>query len=102
MLDMVDGAVVLDVNVQPVRDEITSYHHSRLDDTVLLREILLAEVLGNRVSRTYRIIPERDYTNRLAVSVVRDGLPHQLGSPLRSLVLRVIGDTWYDERHFAG
>lgn len=101
MLDMVDGAVVLDVNVQPVRDEITSYHHSRLDDTVLLREILLAEVLDIHVSHTYRMVPEKDYTNRLAVSVIRDSLAHKLGSPLRSLVLRIIGDTRYDERHFA-
>lgn len=45
MLNVAYSAVVLDMDIQSVRDEILSHHHARLNDTALLREILLAEVL---------------------------------------------------------
>jgi hypothetical protein len=43
--DVTDGAIVLEVNVETLGLEVLSDHHSRLDDTALLREILLAETL---------------------------------------------------------
>lgn len=50
MGDMRDGAVFLDVDVEPLRLEILGYHHARLDDTRLLREVCLAKCLDKWVS----------------------------------------------------
>lgn len=49
MLDVAYSAVFLDVYVQSVGYEVLSYHHARLNDTALLGEILLAEVLEMRL-----------------------------------------------------
>lgn len=53
MLDVANGAVLLDVHVQPVGQEVLGDHHARLDDPTLLRQIFLAKVLGARLSAYY-------------------------------------------------
>lgn len=45
MLDVAYSTIVLDMDVQTVGDEVLSHHHARLNDTALLWEVLLAEVL---------------------------------------------------------
>lgn len=49
MAHMAYSAVILDVDVQSLRNEILSHHHAGFDDAALLGEILLAEVLGYRI-----------------------------------------------------
>lgn len=45
MLDVRDGAVFVDMDIEAVGLVILGDHHARLDDPVLLREVLLAETL---------------------------------------------------------
>lgn len=46
--DVGDGAVLLEVDVEPVRLEILSDHHARLDDAGLLGKVSLAKGLATR------------------------------------------------------
>lgn len=46
MVDVRNGSVLLDVDVESVGSEVLGDHHARLDNTGLLGEIPLAEGLG--------------------------------------------------------
>lgn len=54
VLDVTDSAIFLEVDVESLGLEVLGDHHSRLDDTALLRQILLAEALYYVVSRLAR------------------------------------------------
>ncbi len=46
---MRDGAILLDVDVEPLGDKISGHHHARLDDARLLRELRHAESLRKTI-----------------------------------------------------
>lgn len=48
VLDVGHGTVLLDVHVQPVRNEVLGDHHAGLDDARLLGQVPLAEGLRRR------------------------------------------------------
>lgn len=109
MLDVADGAVLFDVDVEPVGVVVPGDHHARLDDTAGLREVFLAEVLGRSMSASIAPGDKRRArarcgaaTYRLAVIAIRYLLADQLVGPLLGLVARGAGDSGDYERHVDG
>lgn len=57
--DVRDGAVLVEVDVQPLLVVVLGYHHARRDDAVLLGQVLLAERLQGTASQRRAPLPRR-------------------------------------------
>lgn len=104
MGDVGDGAVVPGMYIEPVRDEVLSHDPARRDDPVQLGQIALRKrLLQYRISAR----PGLEYCgmrtgvtyNLVGGLVVGDLLADQLVAPLLCLVVRLVGNSWHDERH---
>lgn len=100
MLDVRDGAILVDMNVEAVGLVILRDHHAGLNDPVLLGEILLAETLS-QVLADHRLVCQREgQTHRLIALLIMQRLSDKLVGPLiRLLVSRLGLNSWNDERH---
>lgn len=80
MVDMADGPVILEMNVQSIRVEVLGDHHARFNNSSLLRKICLGE--GDFITGITKF------------------LANELVLPFGGLVSTSRGSNGVDERHF--
>jgi hypothetical protein len=101
--DVGDLAILREVDVESVLDELAGRDGAGLENAVLLRKVLLAEVLvASSVSFHEHIWNLGGVAYCLVGGVVGNGLAGELVLPLLGLVLGVTGDAGDDERHVGG
>jgi hypothetical protein len=100
MLDVRDGAILVDMNVEAVGPVILGDHHAGLDDPVLLGEVLLAETLS-QVLADHRLKCNREgQIHRLIALLIMKRLSDKLVGPFVCLLVSRLGlNSWNDERH---
>jgi hypothetical protein len=99
-----NGAVLVEVDVEPVLLKVLGHHHAGLDDARLFWQVSLAEGLVSPKSASiFSVGGIAVSTHRLVAVLLRQLLADELVGPLvRLVVARVAHESRYDERHFDG